>query len=256
MTTATRHIHGDPLAALREELMQANVRGVDRGGRARRALIVAAVAGALLAATAATAALTDFTTGVAEVDELIGNSAPRTLPSGERFGDRRPGAGPASEALLVPMGDGVYKTVAYLSRDGSICIAYAERHRNGVRGGGGGCPPVEWVNRSVERRGAVWQGSSLGLDKRTNQYLVDGDVKTIHALGEGDWKVLVTPPWTPEAPGARPLRLAVVIDDADLPGGEDGVQMGEIPPEAYNEPTLELTYSDGHTRVYRGRQAK
>jgi hypothetical protein len=112
------------------------------------------------------------------------------------------------------------------------------------------------VNRAVERRGATWQGSAIGLDQRTNQYLVDGDVERMRPLGEGDWKVLMTPPWTPDAPGARPLRLAVVIDDADLPGGEDGLQPGELPVETYDEPVMELTYSDGSTREYRGRQAK
>ena len=30
----------------------------------------------------------------------------------------------------------------------------------------------------------------------------------------------MTPPWTPEAPGARPLRLVAAIDDEDIDVGE------------------------------------
>jgi hypothetical protein len=247
--TATRYVETDALAGLREELMRAAGRSARRRRPARRAAIAVAIVVGLLAATAGAAELTGFTTGVPVVDELVG------IESGPG-GHLRPGPGDASEALSVPIGDGVYKTVAYLARDGGVCIVSAERHRGGVRGGFGGCPPLEYVNRRVERRGAVWQGSSHGLDSRTNQFLVDGDVKTIRPLGEGDWKVLMTPPWTPHAPNARPLRLAVVIDDADIGNPEDGLQMDELPREAYNQPTLKLTYSDGHTRVFRGRQAK
>jgi hypothetical protein len=249
MTTATRHIETDPLAALREELLSAAGRRTRSRRRIRRAVVVAALAAGLLAATAATAAIGGFSTGVPAVDDLIGvEGGPRGLVGLP--------AGSASEPLAVKMGDGTYQMVAYLTQSGDICVVFAERHRGGVRGGGGGCPPVEDVSRQVERRGAAWQGSSHGLDQRTNQYLVDGEVETISPQGDGDWKVLMTPPWTPDAPGARPLRLAVVIDDADLPGGEDGLQPGELPVEAYDEPVMELTYSDGSARVYRGRQAK
>jgi hypothetical protein len=247
MTTTARHIEADALAGLREELMRAATRRHSSRRRARRAAVAAAIVVGLLAATAGAAELSGFTTGVPVVDELIGIDASP---------NHHPGPGDATKPLSVPIGDGVYQTVAYLARDGSVCIVSAERHRGSVRGSGGGCPPLTDVNRGVERRGAVWQGSSHGLDSRTNQFLVAGDVETIRPLGEGDWKVLMTPPWTPHAPDARPLRLAVVIDDADVPGGEDGMQMGELPPEAFNEPTLELTYSDGHTRVWEGRQAK
>jgi hypothetical protein len=172
------------------------------------------------------------------VDELVGIEMPR---------NHHPAHGDATEPLSVPIGDGVYETVAYLARDGSVCIVEAERHRGGVRGSFGGCPPLEDVVRSVERRGGIWQGGSQGLDSRTYKLLIDGDVNGIRPLGEGDWRVLMTPPWTPEAPGARSLRLVVVIDQAD---GH------ELPPEAYSEPTLKLTYRDGHQRVLRGFQAK
>jgi hypothetical protein len=239
------HVERDALAALRAELVTAAGRRSAKRRATRRKAIVVAAAALLMAATAATAALTDFSTGVPVVDELVG------IESGPG-GHLRPGPGDASEALLVPMGDGVYKTVAYLARDGGVCIVYAERHRGGVRGGFGGCPPLTGLTRQVERRGGVWQGSSHGLDQRTYQLLIDGDVRAIRPLGEGDFRVLMTPPWIPEAPGARPLRLVVVIDDADL----GGPATGDLPPKAHNRPSLELTYRDGHQRVLEGFHAK
>ncbi len=239
--STTRHIETDALGALREELMRAARRRSSRRRPPRRALVIAAVVGALLAATAATAALTEFSTGVPVVDELIG------IESGP-IGNLRPGPGGASEALSVPMGDGVYKTVAYLARDRGVCIVSAERHRNGVRGGFGGCPPLEDVNRRIERRGASWHGSSHGADQRTYQLLVAAEVEAVRPLGEGDWNFLMTPPWTPEAPGARPLRLVVAIDEEDL-GGGDGVQPEEMGMLDTRVPRLELVYADGTTRT-------
>jgi hypothetical protein len=256
MSTAARYVETDALAGLRDELMRAAARRRPSRRRGRRAATVVAIAVGLLAGTAGAAELTGFSTGVEEIDELIGVERGLLQPPGSPFPDRTLGAGGATEPLLVPMGDGTYKMVAYLSRRGDVCVVYADRHRGGVRGGGGGCPPLEDLNRTVERRGAAWQGSSHGLDSRTNQFIVDGRVEAIRPLGEGDWEVLMTPPWTPEAPNARPLRLVVVIDDRDLGNLEDGMQMDELPREAYNQPTLELTYSDGEKRVWEGPQAK
>ncbi len=55
---------------------------------------------------------------------------------------------------------------------------------------------------------------------------------------------------------ARALRLAVVIDEADIGKPDAGFQPGELPPEAYSQPALKLTYPNGHSRVLRGPQAK
>jgi hypothetical protein len=230
MTTVTRHIEGDALAGLREELMRAAGRPSSSRRRARRAAIVVAIVVGLLAATAGAAELAGFTTGVPEVDELIGIDNPPNL---------QPGPGDATKALAVPMGDGVYQTVAFLARDGSVCVRSAERHRGGVRGGGGGCPPLGSIYRQIERKAASWHGSSHGADSRTYELLVAGEVNEIRPLGEGDWRILMTPPWTPDARGARPLRLAVAIDDEDI---DFDIDHGAFP-------RLELTYADGTTRV-------
>jgi hypothetical protein len=52
----------------------------------------------------------------------------------------------------------------------------------------------------------------------------------------------MTPPWTPHASGARPLRLVVAIDEKDLP--EDDLHRVAFP-------RLELHYGNGTTRVVR-----
>jgi hypothetical protein len=78
----------------------------------------------------------------------------------------------------------------------------------------------------------------------------------VKPLGKGDWRVLMTPPWTPRAPNARPLRLVVAIDDRDYGNPDDGFQRDEfdaIPREAQMPPALRLTYRDGQMRVARGR---
>jgi hypothetical protein len=261
MSTSTRHIETDALTGLREELMRAADRRSARRRPARRAAIAVAVVAGLLAATAGAAELTGFTTGVPAVDELLDREAPSQdpTPTGVPRLDIRPGPGPASEPLQVPEGDHKVALVAYLTRDGNICTASADAHRGGVRGSSGGCSgTVEHVNRRIERHGGMWAGSTLGLERRTNHFLLDGDVKSVRVLGEGDWKVLMTPPWTPRAPDARPLRLMATIDDADLGNPADGMQTGELPPEAYTPPRLELTYSHGRRRLLEGQgpQAK
>jgi hypothetical protein len=240
----TTDVEHDPLAALRAELTTAAGRRIRRRRTRRRATVVVAIVALLLAATAGAAELAGFTTGVPVVDELIGIDSPP---------GHRPAPGDATKPLAVPIGDGVYQTVAFLARDGSVCIVAAERHRSGVRGGGGGCPPLQVIYKQIRRRGASWHGSSYGPDQRTYQLLVPGEVEEIRPLGRGDWRVLMTPPWTPDADGARPLRLAVAIDDENVDVGEDGLQPGELRLVDRNSPRLELMYADGRTRVARFR---
>jgi hypothetical protein len=247
MSTSSRHIDTDALAGLREELMRAADRRSSGRRPARRAMIAVAVIAGLLAATAGAAELTGFTTGVPAVDELL---------DVEVGNPRSPGPGSASEALVVPEGNHRTNVVAYRARNGSICVATGDFHRDGVRGSFGGCPSLQDVNRGIERRAGIWFGSVIGGDRRVNRFLVAGDVQTVQPLGEGDWSVLMTAPWTPHGRDGRPLRLVVVIDDADIGNPGDGVQMGELTPEAYNQPTLKLTYRDGRRRVFRGTQAK
>lgn len=255
MNAAAHHVESDALGALRAELVGAGRRAVTRRRRRRRAATLLAAALALLALAAGAAAVANFSTGVPAVDELLNREAPSAPPGEVPRLDVRPGPGPASDPLPVSLG-GDHQAVAYLSRDGHICTATADHHRGGVRGSYGGCLPVDMVNRQVERRGGIWDGSAIGVDSRTNFFLVDGEVESVRPLGDGDWTVRMTPPWTAEAPDARPLRLVVVIDDADIGNPDDDLQPNELPPRAYDEPTLELKYGDGRTLVREGRQAK
>jgi hypothetical protein len=242
MEIAVRHVETDPLEALRAELVGAARRGTARRRRRRRSAAVALATLTLLAVAAGAAAVTKFSTGVPAVDELL---------QVER-GDGRGGPvviGAASEPLPMDLGRaGKFQLVAVLLPNGNICTASADFHRTGVRGGVGCAGSVARVNRRVGRRGGTWAGSSIGFDSRVNQFLVDADVDSVRPLGEGDWTVSMTPPWTPEAPGARPLRLVLVTDDADIgdPGGTD------LPAEAHTPPALELTYSDGRETVLEG----
>jgi hypothetical protein len=246
----TAHVDHDALAALRAELTTAAGRRIrSRRARRRTAMVVAVIA-LLLTATAATAALTHFSTGVPAVDELLDVEVPAS---------RHPSPGDASERLVVPEGNHRTNVVAYRARNGSICIATADFHHGGVRGSFGGCPPLEYVNRRVRRRGAAMFGMTLGLDRRTYNLLVAGAVRSIDPLGAGNWKVLMTPPWTPKAPNGSPLRLVVLIDERDYGNPADGFQMDEerlIPREAWMLPTLRLSYRDGHTSVARDPHAK
>jgi hypothetical protein len=235
--SATRHVEHDPLAALRAELMSAAGRNRARRRRNRRLLVAVAIVAGLLAATAATAALIESSTGVPAVDRLLDIEVPQS---------RQPaGPGSSSQSLRVPEGDHMTNVVAYQARDGSICIASADVKRGGsARGSFGGCPPLAYVNRRVRRRGGIWFGAALGTDQRTSKLLVAGDVRWIRPLGRGDWIVLMTAPWTPPRRGGRPLRLAVLIDEADIAERElTRVRLG---------PDARLTYMDGHTRLLRG----
>jgi hypothetical protein len=241
----TTHVDHDALAALRAELTMAAGRRIRRRRAQRRTVVIFALIALLLVATAGGAAVIQNSTGVPAIDKLLDIEVPPGA---------RPGPGAASEPLVVPEGDHRTNVVAFQARNGSICIATGDFHNGGVRGSFGGCPPLESVNRQVERRGASWGSFTLGLDARTFHMLVAGEVESLRPLVPGDWRVLMTPPWTPNAAGARPLRLVVLIDDRDYGNPDDGFQMDEmdaIPREASMPPAMKVTYRDGHTRVAR-----
>jgi hypothetical protein len=235
--SATRHVEHDALTALRAELVGAAERRISRRRGRRRTAVIVAIVVLLVAATAATAALMESSTGVPAVDRLLDVDVP----------DSRHPAGPgsASDSLRVPEGDHMTNVVAYRARDGSICIASADFKRGGsARGSYGGCPPLADVNRRVRRRGGIWFGAALGTDQRTSKLLVAGDVRSMQPLDKGDWSVLMTAPWTPPGRGGRPLRLVVLVDEADI--AEEELTRARLGPD------VELSYADGHTRVLRG----
>jgi hypothetical protein len=257
MTHQRAVIDTDPLGVIRAQLVAAAAERTRRHRRHRRLLSAAAAAIALLAAAAGAAALTDFSTGVGAVDRMLQtmpNSA--TSPSGDAVElpaaverDLRPGPGGASQALRVPWGNGEGVAVAYLTRDGEVCSAMADaqpepRDRDPV-GVAGGCMPPDILARIVEKKGGSCCGilggpSRLILDGYVGANAVSVGVRTSGAPVEAE----LTDPWTPDSPGARPLRyfVAVVHMDADA----------EQPPAGPRIPPIDVRFHDGKVTTVEG----
>jgi hypothetical protein len=230
----------DALAALRAELVAAAGRGIARRRRRRRAGTAVAAAAVLLALAAGAAAVSNLSTGVSAIDELLDVEH----GYGRDGGSGGLPAGRGTEPVDVRIGDGVYQFVAFLNRRGEVVTAYAEPHRGGVRGGGsGGGPRAADLARTLGRRGAVLHGSAHGPEQRVWWGYADGSVESVRvSASAGEWIVKMSPPWRPPATGARPLRLLVIIDGADIDVGDDGVQMDEMDRLMQPMPELEPVY--------------
>jgi hypothetical protein len=240
----TRHVQSDPIGALRLELVDAARRQVARRRKRRRTATIGAALLALLAVAAGASALSEFSTGVPAVDDLLEVEAPSLMD--EPTGD-------ATEPLPVPTNDGTAHSVAFLSREGTVCQVEAERHpriEGSVRGGGGGCLPAADMARMLDRHGVRWAGSSLGADRRVFHGFADGDIERIRVPGEAaSAEVRITEPWTPRTEGGQALRLFVVIDERDIDVGGDGLQVDEQDLIPMGMPTIEVTYADGRTEM-------
>lgn len=238
----TRHVESDPLDALRLELVGAARRQVARRRKRRRNATIGAALLALLAVAAGASALNEFSTGVPVVDELLEVETPSLMDEP---------TGGATEPLPVPTNDGTAQSLAYLSRDGTICQVEAERHpriEGSVRGGGGGCLPAADMARLLDRHGVRWAGSSHGAERRIFHGFADGDVEHIRVLDEAaSAEVRITEPWTPRTEGGQALRLFVVIDERDIDVGGDGLQPEELSLIDMGLPAIEVTYADGRT---------
>jgi hypothetical protein len=252
MSVPTRHVATDALGALRGELVSAARRRAARRRARTRVLAAAAAAVMLLAIAAAAGALSNFSTGVPTVDKLLQIESGVDAPPGEAGRDLRPGPGAASEPLKVPVMDRTGHAVAYLSRDGRICHATAQRHpriEGSVRGSFGGCYEPADLARQLELRTILWGGSSLGPDHRVFSGYAAADVEEIRVVGEDHpMRVGLSPPWTPAAPGAEPLRHFVVVDETDIDVGGDGVQMNEIDLISRRAPRLQVRLTGGDVR--------
>jgi hypothetical protein len=240
---------GDPFERIRRGRVAAAARRRDRTRRRRRVALLAVLPILLLAATAGAAAVGDFTTGVPAIDGLLANER------GSRPGsDLRPGPGGASEPLRLPNsadGRGA-AAVAYLSRDGLVCTARGDfrRRDDAPRGtSGGGCYAPADLARILSRRTAICCGSEHGPTRRIYDGFAAGDVVAMRFLMEDGATVdaRLTPPWTPDAPGAEPLRLFVAVDERDIDVGGDGVQMDEIELITGPRYRIEADLSDGRT---------
>jgi hypothetical protein len=221
----------DPFERIRRDLVAAAARRRDRTRRRRRIALLAALPVLLVGGTAGAAAVGDFSTGVPAIDDLLAVEGGSNRPFG---GDVRPGPGGASEPLSLPSGAGGRDAaaVAYLSRDGLVCKARGEFRRwdGAARGSyGGGCHAPADLARRLSRRTAILGGSEHGPERRIYDGFAAGDVVALRLLMEDGATVeaRLTPPWTPDAPGAEPLRLFVAVDERDIDVGDDGVQLNE-----------------------------
>lgn len=163
------------------------------------------------------------------IDGLLANED----GSGPLGSDVRPGPGGASEALRLPSGaDGRdAAAVAYLSRDGLVCKARGDFRRwdGAPRGSYGGCLRHADLARMLSRRTVYCCASEHGPERRIYDGFAAGDVVALRFLMDDGATVeaKLTPPWTPDAPGAEPLRLFVAVDERDIDVGDDGVQLDE-----------------------------
>lgn len=244
---------GDPLAAIREQLVAAARRRRVHRRRRRRGVTLAAVALLLLAAGAGASELAGLSTGVPAVDKLLDVENGSGGSEGSARPDIRPGTGGASDPLPAPRlaGGPGGTAVAYVSRDGFICSAFADdRHRseNDVRGGTGGCLDPAGLRRRLERRGAVLGAFAVGADGQEISGHAAADVTEIRAIGPyGTGTARLTDPWTPRVPGGRPQRFFIAYVPAEIDVGDDGVQPGEID-ELTRSPLLEVHFADGSVK--------
>jgi hypothetical protein len=223
MTTSTV----DPLTRIRSELVAAAARMNRRRSR-RRVLALVALPVLLLAGTAGAVTVAQFSTGVPAVDELL-------LDDGRSPSVLTPGPGGASEPLPLPAGPGGRDAaaVAFVNQAGQVCSAKGEFRRwdGAPRGtdGGGGCRAPEQLARELDAKTAICCGLVASPEHRIYDGLADGDVVSLRFIpaGQDSIEARLTRPWTPDVPGAEPLRLFVAVNERDIDVGGDGVQIDE-----------------------------
>jgi hypothetical protein len=243
MTTRT----ADPLTRIRSELVAAAAR-TNRRRRRRRVLALVALPVVLLAGTAGAVTVAQFSTGVAAVDELL-------LGDGRSPSVLTPGPGGASEPLPLPAGPGGRDAavVAFVNRAGQVCSAKGEFRRwdGAPRGtdGGGGCREPEQLARELDAETAICCGLVASPEHRIYDGLADGDVVSLRFIWAGQDPVdaRLTPLWTPDVPGAEPLRLFVAVNERDIEVGDDGVQTDEVQPLTGERYRVEATLRGGRT---------
>lgn len=229
MTTGAADQVGNPLDRIRCELVAAAARATGRRSWRRRALLLIALPVVLLVGAVGAVAIGQFSTGVPAIDRLLANES----ASPGRI-DLRPGLGGASEPLPLPnTPDGRdAAVVAYVSRDGHVCIARGDvrRRDNAVRGfPGGGCYPPDELARILSTKTAICCALTASPERRIYDGFASGNVVALrfHAEGRPPFEARLTPRWTPDAPGAEPVRLFVAINETDIDVGADGVQLNE-----------------------------
>jgi hypothetical protein len=185
----------------------------------------------------------DFSTGVPAIDRLL---------EIERGGGT---VRDASEPLMLPNsadGKGA-AVVAYLSSDGLVCKVQGDfrRRDDAPRGtsGGGECRAPRDLARILSARTAICCSSVHAPERRIYDGFAAGDVVALRfEFDDGATvRARLTPPWTPAAPGAEPLRLFAAVDERDIDVGGDGVQIDEIELISGERYRVKADLSDGRT---------
>lgn len=225
--TTTSH---DPLLRIRHELVAAAGRANRRRRRRQQIVLLVIIPVLLLTVAAGAVAVGGLKTGVAPVDRLLA-----TEGGGLDGIDPVGGPNQSSEPLRLPNSAGGRDAVAvaYVSRDRQICLAQADfRKWDGApRGSSGGpCYTARYLASVLPRKKAICCGSIHSADHRIYHGVAAGDVVALHFRSDdgATFDARLTAPWTPDLPGAKPLRLFVAVDNRDIDVGGDGLQVDEL----------------------------
>lgn len=220
-------IDGDPLAAIRGELVAAARRRLLARRRRRRTLATAIATLGLLTVTSGALALTDIGTGVPSIDRFL-NTAPEPpgAPAGVPPKDHapssqslnpppptnfEPAAGSASPPLDVSLGGGERaQAVGYATRDGKMCAALVRADAPSEQPGFAGCASATMLADTLSRFAASTVsagGMRAGGGDSASTLLIQGFAR------ENVTSVTVI------APGGR-VRAA--LSDAWMPGAREG----------------------------------
>jgi hypothetical protein len=205
------------------ELLEAQGRQRERRTRVRRARVRARVAFAgatallLVFATAGASALIDFSTGISEVDQLLGTYRAAKQEAGKDPSSGSPEPGQATVSLAAPPIEGVPQRylVAYRSQAGDVCEVLSESKRlvdSPI--GSGGCILEADLARELTGKDAVISGSSFGEGTVTLTGYAQGDAEEIHVQGpNGSLETRVSELWLPaDGAGERlPLRIFAAV---------------------------------------------
>jgi len=233
---AAMPIATDPLGAIRMELVAAARRRTATRHRHQRVSTAAATGAATLVAVAGASAITGVGTGIQAIDELLGtvtSHQPVRLGWGGaiRSGSIAPADSQStSPPLAVPWGDGSHNAdaVAYLTRSGTICIAVARPSGEGVSEavGVGSCMLPATLSTRLADDAVLVMGTFVGDTAVIVHGYVAEDVESIEVRGpDGPLDVQLTDSWTPDAPGAEPLRVFAAVGRFD--SGADGLHADE-----------------------------
>jgi hypothetical protein len=212
--------------AAREELLAAIPRYAAqrrRHGRVRRARRVALVVAAALVGLGVTNAATRGTTeldlidallGIGEHDKQLGTDA-RLPVGGQRAPlNMEPRLESSTEPAVLPWSRGVVaEVIGYVSVTDQVCHRFARRHKYGPLSSPDhqGCISTRHLWDELSNRPALLSGTMVHKSAVVIGYAT-GEVEGIEVLGPfGPSPAEMTTAWTPELPGARPIRVFAAL---------------------------------------------